>query len=311
MQINFLNLNSTFDTSIYKALKPGDNLNTNVSIKDYVNNENSSSEFKNKVFFTDIVSGQKLSVNLSDKNLNDLQNTFGGSQIKQNKDGTYELSGEAENLVAGWFGDIAYQRGYLEADADKNGSLDANELVNTKGSGIAYAAYLNNGKISVQTQAYSYIQDDEQESSTTQDSITQELNNTLSKDKDKDGVLKLNELVNQNVYESHLRQRLESQQKANEIIASKAKDFFKVDIKLEDLLTTDTKETIEELEKQMKEALMKELGLAGNPANYDLNKLQAQASSQNSSAQTDSSLTSLASNIKSDIKANLSIDIYA
>lgn len=324
MQINFLNLNSTFDTSIYKALKPGDNLNTNVSIKDYVNNENSSSEFKNKVFFTDIVSGQKLSVNLSDKNLNDLQNTFGASQIKQNKDGTYELSGEAENLVAGWFGDIAYQRGYLEADADKNGSLDANELVNTKGSGIAYAAYLNNGKISVQTQAYSYIQDDEQESSTTQDSITQELNNTLSKDKDKDGVLKLNELVNQNVYESHLRQRLESQQKANEIIASKAKDFFKVDIKLEDLLTTDTKETIEELEKQMKEALMKELKLKDSPKNYDLNELKAEVvalqnssaqdvktSTASTSAQTDSSLTSLASNIKSDIKANLSIDIYA
>ncbi|KGI51328.1 hypothetical protein, partial [Campylobacter sp. MIT 97-5078] len=96
----------------------------------------------------------------------------------------------------------------------------------------------------------------------------------------------------------------------------------------------DLKKMLEELEKMMKEALMKELGLTGNPDNYDLNRLQAQASSQNSSAQdtssstdsnsaqtnltqTDSSLntfgssgalTSLASSIKSDITANLSVD---
>lgn len=342
MQINFLNLNSTFDTSIYKALKAGANVDTNVSIKDYVNNESSSSEFKNKVFFTDIVSGQRISVNLSDKNLNDLQNTFGTSQVKQNQNGTYELSGEAQNLVAGWFGDIAYQRGYLEADADKNGSLDKNEFGNTR-SGVGIEAYLSyeNGKISVQTQAYSYAQFSNQKKyldnlgytpenfshriTDFTHSITQELNNTLSKDKDKDGVLKLSELVvdkdkSESEYKSALRQVLGNQQKAEKIIGSGLK-YVKLDLSG---LFIDVKQMLEELEKMMKEALMKELGLTGNPDNYDLNKLQAQASSQNSSTQdtasvqthsnltqTDNSLTSLASSIKDNIKANLSVDIYA
>ena len=348
MRINFSNLNSTFDTSIYKALKPGANVDTSVSIKDYVNNENSSSEFKNKVFFTDIVSGQKISVNLSDKNLNDLQNTFGTSQVKQNKDGTYELSGQAQNLVAGWFGDIAYQRGYLQADADKNGSLDANEFKNTKaGMGIDANITYQNGGISVQTQTYSYAQVNKQkndfsstsnnfESVSTANTISKELNNTLSKDKDKDGVLKLSELVDKDKfikeYESAVREVLQnslsSLSNTNSSSSSQPEyDFLTID----DFLTVDVKKMLEELQKQMKEALMKELGLTGDSTHYDLNELQTlQAQAKNSSTQniqtstdstsaqtpsnltqTDSSLTSLASSIKDNIKSNLSVDIYA
>ncbi|KGI53059.1 hypothetical protein, partial [Campylobacter sp. MIT 97-5078] len=147
---------------------------------------------------------------------------------------------------------IAYQRGYLEADIDKNGSLDANEFGNTRsGVGIDANITYQNDKISVQTQIYSYGQFNKQKKyldnlgytpenfshkiTDSTFSITQELNNTLSKDKDKDGLLTLSELVvdkdkSESEYKFALRQILGNQQKAEKLIGSGLK-YVKLDLR--------------------------------------------------------------------------------
>ncbi|TQR22579.1 hypothetical protein DMB91_08855, partial [Campylobacter sp. MIT 97-5078] len=103
------------------------------------------------------------------------------------------LKGEAGDFVSGWFGDIAYQRGYLKADYNQDGMLDDKEKQNTSAGYGVYGIFQNKGREVLSVNAIgtiSYAKTLNQN----RDSIENELNNTIQKDENMDGVLKLSEL---------------------------------------------------------------------------------------------------------------------
>lgn len=106
------------------------------------------------VIFADPINGNLVKLNLSNENINKLKKHFGGGEdnFYERKDGALRLNGEVEAHVSGWFGDIAYKREFLQADADKDGKLSKEEYNNTKNGFLGGALDLlniSNGKIHV------------------------------------------------------------------------------------------------------------------------------------------------------------------
>ncbi len=80
------------------------------------------------VLFADPTNGNPVKVNLSKANVEKLKEHFTDeNNFFERKDGTLRLNGKAEAYVSGWFGDIAYKREFLKADADKDGKLSEDE----------------------------------------------------------------------------------------------------------------------------------------------------------------------------------------
>jgi hypothetical protein len=85
------------------------------------------------VLFADPVNGNLVKVNLSKANIEKLKEHFTDeNNFFERKDGTLRLNGKAEAYVSGWFGDIAYKREFLKADADNDGKLSDEEYQNTR-----------------------------------------------------------------------------------------------------------------------------------------------------------------------------------
>jgi hypothetical protein len=157
------------------------------------------------VVFADPVNGNLVKLNLSNENIDKLKKHFGGEDnFYERKDGTLRLNGDAEAYVSGWFGDIAYKREFLKADADGNGKLNNEEYQNTKndfiGQGEAHGAGKNiisikeeitEQYVSVGTNVASLIKYHQTGKQSV--SIEEELNKTLKADSNKDGNLNLKE----------------------------------------------------------------------------------------------------------------------
>lgn len=73
------------------------------------------------VYFKDPITQNITQSPLSEESIAKLKESFGISDFYQRKDSSYILNGKVENFVSGWYGDIAYQRGYLIADENKDG----------------------------------------------------------------------------------------------------------------------------------------------------------------------------------------------
>ena len=180
---------------------------TNTSIKVNFN----ESTFKNQVYFKDETSGEFIKIGLSDENLEKLQRVFGKQDFFTKSDGSQILSGKAESFVAGWFGDIAYKRGYASSDSDNNGYLSQDELANTNSGFTAHGIYnlYNMNTISQSTESYMKLGDSfkNQHSSSyaagkyASDSIEKELNKTIQNDKNSDGKIAYGEIMDKNEHE--------------------------------------------------------------------------------------------------------------
>ena len=90
------------------------------------------SQTSSKTIFIDPVNGGNISVSLENSTLEKLQNRFGVNSVVKDETGNINLSGEAQEFVAAWFADIAYTRGFLEADANNDGILSEEEYGNTR-----------------------------------------------------------------------------------------------------------------------------------------------------------------------------------
>ena len=113
------------DTSMSKSYKASNVQDKAISLKP---NEQT-------VLFADPTNGAFVKLNLSNENIDKLKKHFvNESDFFEKKDGSLRLNGEAEAFVSGWFGDIAYKREFLRADADGNNSLSKEEFQNSKGS---------------------------------------------------------------------------------------------------------------------------------------------------------------------------------
>lgn len=80
------------------------------------------------IYFRDPITKKLTRSALSGESLSALGRELGSDDMKKRADGSYILSGKAENFVAGWYADIAYTRGYLKADKNNDGYFDEYEL---------------------------------------------------------------------------------------------------------------------------------------------------------------------------------------
>lgn len=180
---------------------------TSTSIKVNFN----ESTFKNQVYFKDETSGEFIKIGLSDENLEKLQRVFGKQDFFTKSDGSQILSGKAESFVAGWFGDIAYKRGYASSDSDNNGYLSQDELANTNSGFTAHGIYnlYNMNTISQSTESYMKLGEYFKNKHITSyaagkyasDSIEKELNKTIQNDKNSDGKIAYGEMLDKNEHE--------------------------------------------------------------------------------------------------------------
>ncbi|NDJ27053.1 hypothetical protein DMB95_04690 [Campylobacter sp. MIT 12-8780] len=142
-KLNFAN--TTFDVSkglgstIYNSLKSNFSSGSlsEEEVKKLENTSHTNSQVNNAqshlqtIYFKDPLTGAAVKSALSEESLNTLRENFGNENVSKIGQ-AYILSGEAESFVSGWYGDIAYTRGYLSADADKNGFLEQSELDETR-----------------------------------------------------------------------------------------------------------------------------------------------------------------------------------
>lgn len=161
---------------------------------------NQLSQTSSKTSFIDPVNGEKVSVSLENSTLEKLQNRFGVNSVVKDETGNINLSGEAQEFVAAWFADIAYTRGFLEADANNDGILSEEEYGNTRNdTNISLRVRFDKDTFVAEEKAienYSKRTDFDYASYRTEKkegSLDDELNYTLNLDKDFDGNITLQE----------------------------------------------------------------------------------------------------------------------
>ena len=143
------------------------------------------------VIFADPTNGNLVKLNLSNKNIEKLKSHFSNEDFYERKDKTLRLNGEAEAYVSGWFGDIAYKREFLKADADNDGKLSEGEYQNTRNGylTIGEAKGIGNKVLSVTetvTETYTTPHTKRPEQG---ESVESMLDFTLNTDKNQDGQL--------------------------------------------------------------------------------------------------------------------------
>lgn len=210
-------------------------------------------EYNNEVSFKDLISNNTINIKLSDENLEKLKLTFGTENFSKNANGEIIISGEAEKFVSGWFGDIAYKRGYALADSDKNGLLDDKEKTNTLagyGTNNSYKiGYANDIALVSIDSVSSYLPYNKHYDAPLQNSIEKELNKTLKADVNMDGYLSLGEL--------HSKQEIINLTKKN--IEGKNRPTPDVFVDIHKLLEQMKKEDIERLKKWLEAQLERQL----------------------------------------------------
>lgn len=195
---NYFGLESKLSSTLYSAL-PVDfsiqesNINK-VATSDIKVRAEEDSLYKNNVYFRDPLNNAYIQTGLSDENLYRLQNVFGENSIKKDDKGNILLKGEAEKFVSGWFGDIAYKRGYIKADVNKDGFLDTEERANTNSFTIGLMLVEGN-RVDLLPGDATYVElinispayDNARLNKLTSHSIEEELNKTIALDGDFNG----------------------------------------------------------------------------------------------------------------------------
>ena len=178
------------------------------------------------IYFRDPITRKLTRSALSGESLSALGREFGSDDLKKRADGSYILSGKAENFVAGWYADIAYTRGYLKADKNADGFFSESELKNVRSGFIAQTLEnTDTGEISNLSFVESYIKLDGdfttpfnenkafKETATSlqgdfgSKTIGIELDKMIKKDKNLDGKLTYNEMGGESLQAETTRAR--------------------------------------------------------------------------------------------------------
>ena len=171
------------------------------------------SEDSTSTSFTDPTNGKLAIVSLENETIDKLKKHFEEDDFIKNEDGSLRLSDKAEKFVASWFADIAYNRDFLKADANNDGSLSEDEYSNTKNNFGIEAVILTqetsnskeilySGEKVVEDKKYvSSLKSDDPKNTSYRNyrefddikSLDDELNTTLQIDKDFDSKITLKE----------------------------------------------------------------------------------------------------------------------
>ena len=253
-----------FDSKLeYKSKDELKELSKNLETQNISNEAKKANSNLKEVFFRDPITNNIIKSALSENTLSILRENFGG--VHKTGSNSYILSDKAESFVSGWYADIAYQRGYIKADADSNGFLTKSELDETR-SGYTtngYFGYAGNGVVtadlSLSTKSYiklggnttsysgAYSSAFKEVQKTfynngkfAKETIALELERTIQSDKDLNGVLEYKELMS---FEEMKQQSMDS-------IEYTAKDFgsFKEFMSYKDFIDFLLKEGLEKLQ---------------------------------------------------------------
>ena len=202
------------------------------------------------VAFKDPTNDKYVILSLKDSTIDKLKSHFGKDDFYKRDDGIVRLDNKAESYVAGWFGDIAYKRGFLEADSDGDGKLSDSEYGNTKNAYYINGGISDDNKSLFEKVSNKYLEVSSKEAinyrpDNRPDTVDNELNWTLSINNDFNKNISLKESYNkpsslnnyENVVFSH----------AMELIPHAVKAAMSEDLVL-NLLEKETKESQKQLE---------------------------------------------------------------
>ncbi len=99
--------------------------------EDYVYLSQKDTHTSVQTIFIDPVSQKLAMVSFKDETIAKIRDFFGENDVASNPNGTVSLANKAQKFVSSWFADIAYNRGFIQADKDNNGLLDKDEYQNT------------------------------------------------------------------------------------------------------------------------------------------------------------------------------------
>ena len=234
-----------FDSKLeYKSKDDLEELSKNLETQNISNEAKKANSNLKEVFFRDPITNKIIKSALSENTLSILRENFGG--VHKTGSNSYILSDKAESFVSGWYADIAYQRGYIKADADSNGFLTKSELDETRSGYMThgYFGYTGNGVvtavINLSTESYiklggystpyasneanQVFKEDQKtfynNGKFAKETIALELERTIQSDKDLNGVLEYKELMS---FEEMKQQSMDS----IEYMITSNSDFFK------------------------------------------------------------------------------------
>lgn len=186
------------------------NLKKTNNLEDISYHTTTKTDSSKLTIFKDPTNDKYVIVSLSEETIEKLKTHFNDDDFMQKEDATVRLTGDAEAFVSGWFADIAYKREFLEADENNDGNISKDEYFNVKNSydSVVNAVIKVNNKGGEKLAYYSekvteqYIKYKES-SSVYRDSnvnnlvvsLDEELNRTLTLDKNFDGMTTPEELA--------------------------------------------------------------------------------------------------------------------
>lgn len=165
---------------------------TNIAALMRVNNVRVSDKIDNiedsvAVMFNDPKTNQRITLNLSNENLNRLKGQFGADNFYAREDGVIRLNGRAEAFVSGWFGDVAYQQDYVGADKDKSGRITGSEFRELRTTFLTFAYNETTATDAVGARYMKDAMNNNGAGKKDAETIEEQLNATLKMDKNFDG----------------------------------------------------------------------------------------------------------------------------
>ncbi|MBX7491576.1 hypothetical protein [Helicobacter turcicus] len=257
---NYIGLDNTLSQAVYSAFSVNFNAQEASADKIAISNikvrKEETSGHSNNVYFRDPLNNAYVKVGLSDENLNKLQNVFGKDSIKKDEEGNVLLKGEAERFVSGWFGDIAYKRGYVRADANQDGNLDIEERKNTNSFTLGLMGMAKGSNVVFLGNDQTYVKftelplgNGERLERMSSSSIEEELNRTIARDGDSDGLIQRVQVWgSRNNYAQHLDKLADYYEKNPGITLPSIDEVFGF---------------LKEMDEDLKEMLKKELEKVG------------------------------------------------
>ena len=224
------------------------------------------------VAFKDPTNDKYVILSLKNSTIDILKSHFEKDDFYKRDDGIIRLDNKAESYVSGWFADIAYKRGFLKADSDRDGKLSDFEYGNTKNAYYINGGISNDNKSLFEKVSNKYLEVSSKEAinyrpNNRPDTIDNELDWTLSINNDFDKNISLKESYNKpsnsNNYENVVFNH------AMKLIPNAVKAAMSEDLTLK-LLEKETKESKKQLE-----ALQKLKMTKGDVSTLNKNELKA------------------------------------
>lgn len=236
--------------------------------------------------FEDPTNGKMVAVSLNKDNISKLEEYFGSDDVRRNQDGTVTLDNKAESYVAGWFEDIAYKRDFLKADANNDGKLSREEYNQTKNNfeAMVKVSIDTKDKLSVGVEesvnkSYLNAKEDDKHTSLYRSgdrakSLDDELNMTLSIDKDFNSKVDLGEAYSTNktmtkeeLLLSHVNSlNIEDFVRSKSKAQSETEDLTDISLELNDVFSIILSLLLNNDDEKTKNTLAKLKDNEGNPA---------------------------------------------